>query len=496
MNTPTRLTNAAIQAALKQTRTEEIALHDPAVPCLSLRIYPSGTATWTQLIRVVGEGGVNKHGKKLLGRKHRLSLGNYPEVSPEAARAQANLHIDQAKRGINPKHKLAAAATAGGFTVEELSTRFLSEYVRSKGLDSVWLYENAFRTHINPHVGNEFAELFSREDARKVMNAARIKRPRPNGPRSRQIGGIEAARTAMQVLRHLFSWAIEEEMLKRQDNPCRNIIRHLPEKNTGEVVLSLRDARLVWQAAKDCGYPFGTHAQLMLLTGCRMDEWASANTDWIDLEEALMVIPAKSYKSDHVHVIPLVPQAIELLQALPKPTRGPYLLSSRRGRVPIRGVAKFFKTSLADQILANNGSRFTKRLTSHALRRTVATRLAEQLGSEGDKLVKRVLGHSDGSVTAIYNRYGYVREMREALTKWANELTAESVAEPYSRVRVDANPMKKKEIRDTLGPVVPAVRPQVKDLGGSIRDLIRPLGGVDLKIAPREAMPEPPDFGR
>jgi hypothetical protein len=30
------------------------------------------------------------------------------------------------------------------------------------------------------------------------------------------------------------------------------------------------------------------------------------------------------------------------------------------------------------------------------------------LGEEGDKLIKRVLGYSDGSVTAIYNRYGYV----------------------------------------------------------------------------------------
>jgi hypothetical protein len=51
--------------------------------------------------------------------------------------------------------------------------------------------------------------------------------------------------------------------------------------------------------------------------------------------------------------------------------------------------------------------------------------LAEQLGDQGDQLIKRVLGHSDGSVTAIYNRYGYVREMRRVLEKWANDLTAE-----------------------------------------------------------------------
>ncbi|HEY6454890.1 MAG TPA: hypothetical protein VIY90_06345 [Steroidobacteraceae bacterium] len=50
------------------------------------------------------------------------------------------------------------------------------------------------------------------------------------------------------------------------------------------------------------------------------------------------------------------------------------------------------------------------------------------LGDEGDKLVRRVLGHSDGSVTAIYNRYGYVREMRRALEQWANDLTCAQVS--------------------------------------------------------------------
>jgi integrase len=310
--------------------------------------------------------------------------------------------------------------------VATLSAIFLEEYVRSRQLDSVALYENAFKVHILPVVGKQLAELLTRDDARKVMNTARVKRDNPDGRRGAKIGGVEASRTTMRVMRHMYSWAIEERKLKRTDNPCSNIIRHLPKMKKGEVVFSVREARVVWQAAKDCGYPFGSHAQLMLLTGCRMDEWASAEESWIDLDEALMVVPAASYKSDRVHVVPLVPQAMEILRNMPKPTEGPYILSSREGRIPIKGVAKFFRTTLSSQILANTGSRLPKKLASHALRRTVATRLAELLGDEGDKLVKRVLGHSDGSVTAIYNRYGYIREMRRALEMWANELTVEA----------------------------------------------------------------------
>jgi integrase len=114
---------------------------------------------------------------------------------------------------------------------------------------------------------------------------------------------------------------------------------------------------------------------------------------------------------------------LEILTQIPKAAHGPYVLSSTVGRAPIQGISKYYRTRLVDAILAVTGERFSKTFTSHDLRRTVATRLAEALGDEGDKLVKRVLGHSDGSVTAIYNRYGYVREMRRVLEQWANDLT-------------------------------------------------------------------------
>ena len=47
--------------------------------------------------------------------------------------------------------------------------------------------------------------------------------------------------------------------------------------------------------------------------------------------------------------------------------------------------------------------------------------------------MKRVLGHSDGTVTAIYNRYGYVKEMRAALEQWASDLTGNEQPESHLR---------------------------------------------------------------
>ncbi len=431
-----RLTDVNLRVLLKRARDAEELVRDGSVPGLSIRLFPGGSANWSFLVRVVGEGGTNAHGKRLLGKKIRVSLGNYPSVSLQGARSRANDLADQAKRGTNPKEAMRAAATSVSGTVVDLSTDFLKNYVHSRQLDSAAKYEYAFSTHINPKIGSKLAELLTRDDVRSLMDAARVKRTRESGQRGGGIGGIEAARTAVGVLKHLFSWAIEEGKLKRRDNPASRIDRNLPNKARGETVLSLDEARLVYRAAEATGYPFGTHVQLMLLTGCRCDEWASALTSWIDAKQALMVIPASSYKSDHVHVVPLVPQAVQILKSIPKQRQGDYLLSSTNGRVPIQGVAKYYRTRLLDALLALTGERFSKSFTSHDLRRTVATRLAESLGNEGDKLVRRVLGHSDGSVTAIYNRYAYVREMRLALQIWARELGGRAERHKSTRERL------------------------------------------------------------
>jgi integrase len=85
-------------------------------------------------------------------------------------------------------------------------------------------------------------------------------------------------------------------------------------------------------------------------------------------------------------------------------------------------------------IIAVSGNHTMAPWTPHDLRRTVATRIAEQLGVGGEQLIRRVLGHSDGSVTAIYNRYGYVKEMRQVLTAWAEALMG-TPPEPKGRPR-------------------------------------------------------------
>ncbi len=162
----------------------------------------------------------------------------------------------------------------------------------------------------------------------------------------------------------------------------------------------------------------------MLLTGCRPGEWSRCLRPYLHLDHALLVLPADAYKSDHVHVVPLVPAAVDLLRhvlAYHPGESGEYILSGTGGARPLAGWYKA-QMRMRRAICAHTGSREMKPWTPHDLRRTVATRIAEALGVGGEQLIKRVLGHSDGSVTAIYNRYGYVKEMRAVLTQWASDL--------------------------------------------------------------------------
>ena len=48
----------------------------------------------------------------------------------------------------------------------------------------------------------------------------------------------------------MYSWAMDESKLKRRDNPASKIDRNLPKKKARDVVLSLNEARIVWQAAQ------------------------------------------------------------------------------------------------------------------------------------------------------------------------------------------------------------------------------------------------------
>lgn len=326
------------------------------MPGLTVRVGGGSAATWSLVLRVAGEGGISRRGLLLKGRRRRLTLGTYPEMGIAAARARASEYRALAKKGDSPAISLERAATDGALTVEALGKRFFEDYARSKELRSARKYEQAMLTHINPNIGSVLVDVLDREKVRELIRKVRIRHPRPDSDKGRARGGSEAVRTVIAVLRLVLSWAIRENLVKRVDNPASDMERNLPKKRKKDRVLSLDEARIVWRAASSAGYAFGTHVQLMLLTGCRAGEWARALWPWVDLKQKLLVIPAEAYKTDHIHVIPLVPEAVAILRNVSRGRNGEYILSTTEGAKPIWGIGKFYRTRLPREIIAHTGS--------------------------------------------------------------------------------------------------------------------------------------------
>jgi integrase len=296
-----------------------------------------------------------------------------------------------------------------------------------KELRALLKYSGVIRVHIVPHLGFVLADMVSRELVRELVKKVMVRVPRGEGAKDRPRGGKEAARSTLAVLRKMTNWGIREGLLKRADNPCTGMEDNLPKKRQKERVLSLEESRIAWAAAATLGYPFGPVYRLIMLTGCRSGEWSACLRPYVDLKQALLVLPADAYKSDHVHVVPLVSKAVEILEEVLTQHRGrsgEHIFSGTDGKKRLAGWSKA-QARMRRALCAVSGDRPVLSWTPHDLRRTVATRIAEKLGVGGEQLIKRVLGHADGSVTAIYNRYGYVREMRSVLESWAYDLTAQ-----------------------------------------------------------------------
>jgi integrase len=418
-----KLTDMKLRAWLKRRPPASVSAPDGTVPGLSLRAGRF-TMTWSLKLRVTGEGGVSQRGHQKKGKTYRITLGEYPDITLDAARGIASTYWDQAKKGVSPVAALEGAATARGLTIKALSEVFITDYVAMRQLRAPNKYRFAIDVHIVPHLGDVLADRLTREQVRAAVKKTMVKKPRGEGGRDRRRGGQEAARTVVSVLRKMLSWASDEDKIKRKDNPASGMEKNLPKKRKGERVLTLDEAREAWRAAASLGYPFGPAYQLIMLTGCRPGEWARCLRPYVHLDQALLVLPADAYKSDHVHIVPLVPDAVEILRdvlMMHPGESGAYIFSGTDGKKPL---TSWFKAQIRMRhaMCAHTGSLDMRPWTPHDLRRTVATRIAEALGVGGEQLIKRVLGHADGSVTAIYNRYGYVKEMRSVLTQWADDL--------------------------------------------------------------------------
>lgn len=145
-----------------------------------------------------------------------------------------------------------------------------------------------------------------------------------------------------------------------------------------------------------------------LLTLVRPSDASGARWDEIDLESKLWTIPAERMKAKREHIVPLSPQALDILEVM-KP------ISSHREHVfPSRNDPKqAMNSQTANAALKRIG--YGGKLVARGLRSIASTALNEA-GFNSD-VIESALAHIDkNEVRRAYNRSIYLEQRREMMS--------------------------------------------------------------------------------
>jgi integrase len=221
-----------------------------------------------------------------------------------------------------------------------------------------------------------------------------------------------SARGADQVLVDL--QALEKHFLSMKEKPDGYQLRFrgglVPTRSTPNPrkrTLKPEELRAIWAAADDAGR-FGVIVKLCLYSAQRVMKILSMQWDHVNLETGEWTIPRTDREKGAPEILPLPPEAIELIKTQVRLT--PYVFHS------VRGTGHIISLNLYKRDL---DARLPKmpRWTIHDLRRSAKTYMAEL--DVPFHVSEKILGHELGGVAEIYDRSKLKPQMKAALVTLA-----------------------------------------------------------------------------
>jgi integrase len=235
-------------------------------------------------------------------------------------------------------------------------------------------------------------------------------------------GVIETARRLRQLCGQVFRYAIASGRAKHDPSADLRGALQSPGRKRGHKAMPLEEVpNFFRKIASYDGDPRTRLAlRLMVLTFTRTTELRGAR--WCEFEnldgkEPLWRIPAERMKMNREHIVPLAPQAVDVIREL--------------GKLPGSEENQFlFPSPSSGGFMSNNTMLYAlyrmgyhRRATVHGFRATASTALNE-IGFRPD-VIERQLAHQEkNSVRAAYNRAEYLIERRTMMNQWADFLDA------------------------------------------------------------------------
>ncbi len=386
MKTGSTITDKVLRALKPEEAHFEVS--DDKVSGLSFRVHPSGKKNF--FVRYVANG-----------RRRRFTLKpDYPALTLSEARERAREILVNVSRGEDPQAEKAAERKAENFG--DLVARYKKIHLPTLKQKTQELYLLA----IDKYLLKEFAHLkpedIKRKDIISVLDEIAYDREAPT-----------MSNRVKAVLSSILSFGVDKGLLEYNQAMT---IKPVKKEKPRERILTEEEIRKVWNATTEEGPIIKSLFRLLLILGQRSGE--TKRMKWSQLRNEVWEISSEETKAGRVHIVPLPELAITELRFLKEHTgESDYVFEtpSSRKEGHIESIHKALK-----RIKETSGVNFRV----HDLRRTFASGLAK-LGVNRT-VIGKVLNHKslagDFGVTAIYDRYSYLEEKREAIDKWAEYL--------------------------------------------------------------------------
>ena len=343
------------------------------------------------------------------GRDRDLSLGPFESISlAEAAAKAAELRL-RVKRGEGVAVFGARAQAAAAAEREDTFRRVAEIYIETKragwkNAKHAAQWSSTLETYAYPRIGEKPVADITADHVLDVLLPIWVSK---NETALRLRGRIESILDAARVrgLRSGPNPATYQgnlELLLPEVSRRARIVHHaaMAWRNLPAFMSELRQRANMSAWALQC----------TILTACRTGEVIGARWPEIDLDGALWAIPAARMKARREHRVPLSPQAVELLRALPRMDESDMVFWGAR------------KPTISNMAMLELLRGMRPGLTVHGFRSAFRDWAAENTTFPAE-VVEMALAHTIANqVEAAYRRGDLLEKRRELMQAWSDYL--------------------------------------------------------------------------
>ena len=338
----------------------------------------------------------------------RVSLGKHGALTPSEARSQAKTKLGEVAKGVDVVQvKRGERLRLASGTFRDVCKRYLER--EAKPTRHWQEMRRILERDAIPAFGPQSISTITRQQIRGRLDAIVTEPGRKPS----------AERKLYVALMPVFKWAVERGAV--DSNPMTDLTRPKPAPRRKRV-LDHDEIRSMWTAADALDWPFGPFYKLLLLTGARREEVAGMRWPELDLHRRLWRLPPaeefqpRRTKNGQEHVIDLSPQAVAIIEGLPRIHDG--FVFSTTGRTPISGFGR--AKERLDAAMEKHLDKPIRPFRVHDVRRTVASLMGDDLDVD-QGVIERCLGHLTGTQSGLmgtYQRQQYREKRKQAMILW------------------------------------------------------------------------------